>query len=420
MKAGRSGRRVVITGVGPVTPLGVGAEELWRSLVAARSATRRIESLPGGFPVDSLLSRVTAQVPDEDLARRSRLAFGERRILLTDVALDLAVADAGLGAADLGSAAVVMGNAVGAAIEVERAYRRRGAPAHRSGVDSSLLEHLAFHGPARHVAERTGTQGRLLTVSTGCTAGIDAIGMAFELVRAGAADRAIAGSAEAPLTPVVFAAFDRIGALSRRNHDPGGASRPFDRERDGFVLAEGAALLVLEERAGALARGARIHAEIRGFCSLGNGYHMTNLPADGAALAACIRGALSDGGLAADAVDHVNAHGSSTPQNDLCETNAVKAALGARSRRVTVNSLKGMIGHALGASNAIEIVASALSIAAGWIFPTVNLREPGEGCDLDYVIGHGRRAASGHVLKLSSGFSGIHSALLLAEAGAGG
>lgn len=420
MKLGRSRRRVVITGVGPVTPLGVGADDFWRSVMAARSATRAVETLPGGFPVESLLSRVTARVGDDELARHAPLGCGERRILLTDVALDLALADAGLGGSDFGSAAVVMGNAVGAAIEVEEAYRRRCGTAPRSGLDESLLNHLAFHGPVRHVADRIGTRGRLLTVSTGCTAGIDAIGMAFEFVRSGAADRAITGSAEAPLTPVVFAAFDRIGALSRRNHDPAGASRPFDRERDGFVLAEGAALLILEERSGALARGARIHAEIDGFCSISNGYHMTNMPPDGAALADCIRGALIDGGLPPDAVDHVNAHGSSTPQNDLCETNAIKAALGARSRRITVNSLKGMIGHALGASNAIEIVACALSMAAGWVFPTVNLREPGEGCDLDYVIGCGRRAASGHVLKLSSGFSGIHSALLLTEAGAGG
>lgn len=423
----REARRVVVTGLGPVTPVGVGVEGFWRRVARGESATRGVRELPGGFPVGSLGSRIEARVAEEDLAPWEPVPHRDRRRLLGELALELALRDAGLGApggpGGIGGAgtAVVLGNAVGAPLLVEECFRRMdegGGLAAQRG-ERELLDHLSFHTPARVFAERLGGAGRVLTVSTGCTAGLDAVGMAFDLIRSGAAEVAVTGSAEAPLTPVVFAAFDRIGALSRRNHDPQGASRPFDRERDGFVLAEGAAVLVLEERRRALERGARIYAEVRGFVSTSNAYHMTDLPADGAALAGCIRRALADAGVAAEEIDHVNAHGSSTPQNDLCETNAVKTALGGHAAAVTVNSLKAMIGHALGASNAIEIAACALSLRHGWVFPTVNLEEPGEGCDLDYVPGRGRPRAVRHILKLSSGFSGIHSALVLGAAGGG-
>jgi 3-oxoacyl-(acyl-carrier-protein) synthase len=182
------------------------------------------------------------------------------------------------------------------------------------------------------------------------------------------------------------------------------------------VLAEGAAFVVLEEREHALARGAHVYAEIGGYASVSNSYHMTNLPADGSDLAGCVTAALADARLAPEDLDFVNAHGSSTPQNDICETNALKRALGPHAGKIAVNSLKGMIGHALGAANAIEIVACALALDEQFLFPTINLEHPGEGCDLDYVANVGRPAELTHLAKLSSGFSGIHSVLVMTAA----
>ena len=411
-------RRVAITGLAPLTPVGIGADGFWRGVCAGRSATRRLERLPCGFPVETLSSRIVAALDDGELAAAGMAERRDRRLAMGELALRLACDDAGLadGLQGFERSAVVVGSAVGAPLAVEAAFLGGEVAAGGFAAPERLIDLLCFHTLASWLADRARCPGRSLTVSTGCTAGLDAIGLAFDLIRDGEADLVVAGSVEVPLTPVVFAAFDRIGALSCRNDRPEAASRPFDRHRDGFVLAEGAALLVLEDRDHALARGARIYAELCGFASLSNGYHMTNLPADGRALAVCIRRALADAGAPPESVDHVNAHGSSTQQNDLCETNAVKAAFGRRADRMTVNSLKAMIGHALGASNAIEVAACALSLHHGYLFPTLNLEEPGDGCDLDFVAGVGRAAAVERMVKLSSGFSGIHSALVLSAA----
>lgn len=411
-------RRIVITGVGPVTPAGCGREEFWRNIRVGLSATRRIDELPTGFPVSTLRSQIAAWVIDPLSEVEDNVLRRDRRLWLGDLALRLAVDDSGLDDRDLSGAAVVVGNAVGAARDVEGTF----CAMENGGVDPArvrphdLLKQLSFHSFAHGIASRYRCRGPVLTISTGCTAGLDAVGTAYDLLRAGCSDVAITGSSEAPLAPVVFAAFDLIGALSRRNDDPERASRPFDRDRDGFVLAEGAAVLVLEERERALARGAHIYAELSGFASVSNRYHMTNLPSDGRLLGESIERALADAGAQAQDIDHVNAHGSSTPQNDLCETNAIKSALGRRSGEVSVNSLKSMIGHSLGASNAIEVAACALMLDRQHVFPTINLDHPDDGCDLDYVANHGRAARIRHLLKLSSGFSGIHSAMVMSAA----
>ena len=412
-------RRVVLTGLGPVTPIGIGKETFWRNALRGRSAVERLESLPGNFAVSSFASQLQARVRDSELYAHQAEDFQDRRLVLAELAARLAVADAGLPPASEVEAwhglraGIVMGNAVGAPTIVESEFKAGNLDKEPRPFQAGLLDFLLFHTPSTFLADRFGIRGPELTISTGCTAGLDAVGAAFEAIQSGAADLMLAGSAEAPLTPVVFTAFDRIGALSSRNHDPAGASRPFDRERDGFVLAEGAAVLVLEDLDHALERGARIYAEIEGFTSLSNGYHMTNLPADGASLARCLGLCLRRAGIDPESVDHVNAHGSSTPQNDLCETNAVKSVFGSRSKELTVNSLKSMIGHALGASNAIEIVACALSLESQEVHPTANLEVPGEGCDLDYVPQRSRTRTLRKMAKLSSGFSGIHSAMVL-------
>lgn len=403
-------RRVVITGIGPVTPIGIGRAEFWSSAMRGRSGTSSLDALPLGFPVDSLRSRVVARVP---LATSSE---EPRHLQFARIASRLALHDAQLDSLAGLRSAVVLGTAVAATAEMEAAYLRlwNGTSLQDASCEQPLVPLLSFHTMAHAIARASHCSGNVLTTATGCTAGLDAIGTAFSLVRSCEADVVLAGAAEAPITPVVYAAFDVIGALTQQNERPQRASRPFDAARDGFVLGEGAACIVLEELGHALARGASIYAEVTGFASLSNGYHMTDLPPDGVALAECIRRVMEDAAVDAADVDHVSAHGSSTPQNDLCETNAVKSALGAHAQRITMSSLKSMVGHALGASNAIEIAGCALTLARQYLLPTINFESAGDGCDLDYVPNRSRPARVRNVLKLSSGFSGIHSALAMA------
>jgi 3-oxoacyl-(acyl-carrier-protein) synthase len=411
-------RRVVITGIGLVTPIGVGIESFWRAASAGTSGTRKLKSFPLGFRVDTFKSQVAAVVPDEWLLPVCPSPFSNegRHFLLGSAACSLACEDAGVADFRGTRSAVVLGNAIGGTAAMEDSFL---AMDQNGSLDPDLApgqlhKQMSFHSLTHELAMRLGCDGPALTISTGCTAGMDSVATAFDLIRYGSVDVALTGGSEAPISPVVFAAFDVISALTQRNWDPEHASRPFDATRDGFVLGEGAALLLLEEREQALRRNARIYAEIVGFASVSNAFHMTDLPPDGLALAHCVRLALDDAGLRAEDIDAVNAHGSSTPQNDICETNALKEALGDQAHRIPVTSLKSMIGHALGASNAIEMGAATLCVANQFVYPTANLELPAKGCDLDYVPKVGRPVALDHVLKVSNGFSGVHSALVLA------
>ncbi len=244
-----------------------------------------------------------------------------------------------------------------------------------------------------------------------CASGAIAIGHALRLVRDGEADVALAGGVECPLAPLSFGAFALIRAMSRRNDDPGTASRPFDRDRDGFVMGEGAAILVLEEWGRAVRRDARIYAEICGFGTTNDGYHMTAPRPDGSQSARAVALALADARTSPDEVEYVNAHASSTRLNDPVETAAIKAVLGARAYRVPVSGTKGYYGHPLGASGAIEAVISVLAIERGWLPPTLNLRDPDPECDLDYVAGEGRYDRASFVVSNSFGFGGVNAAL---------
>ncbi|GAA0750597.1 beta-ketoacyl-[acyl-carrier-protein] synthase family protein [Ideonella azotifigens] len=404
--------RVVITGIGPVTPIGSGRHEFWRAAAAGRNGVVDVASTGALGAHDALRSRIVACLPEAALPG---VGHGDQRLSAMCMrAFELACDDAGpLDGHAADQIGVVMGTAVGTTAAMERSFlKMAGTDAGATPFD--LMEQVSFHTVAHAMARRLRAHGPVLTVSTGCTAGIDAIGMAFDLVRHGSCGVVLAGAGEAPVCPVVYAAFDSIGALSTRNDDPASASRPFAKDRDGFVLGEGACMLVVEDYERARARGARIYAELLGFASVSNAFHMTDLPPDGAALARCMSLGLADAALKPEAIDAVNAHGSSTPQNDICETNAIKAVLGQRkARQVPVNSLKSMVGHALGASNAIEIAACAMAIQEQYMFPTINFGSAGDGCDLDYVPNQGRGAPIGALLKLSSGFSGVHSALVM-------
>jgi 3-oxoacyl-(acyl-carrier-protein) synthase len=412
-----SKRRVVVTGIGPVTPVGVGKDAFWLAVAAGTSGTKRLQELPGDFPVQSLRSQIVAQVPSRYFSPAELASVQSRQFLLGKKAMKLAIEDASLKTIERGPCGVVLGNAVGGTTPMEATFLAmdQGGSLNPASAPRDLPDQLSFHSLTDEIAAAVASDGPVLTITTGCTAGLDAIGLAFQLLQSGAMDVAVTGSAEAPITPVVFAAFDVIGALSKQNGNPETASRPFDRGRDGFVLGEGAAILVLEELQHAHRRQARIYCEITGYASCSNAYHMTDLPEDGAALAECMQMVLDDASMRLQEVDHVNAHGSSTPQNDICETNAIKSVLGSHAYGVTVNSLKAMVGHALAASNAIEIAACALSLQTGLVFPTINLDAPGEGCDLDYVPNTSRRSGARNVVKLSNGFSGIHSAMVLEQ-----
>lgn len=411
-------RRVGITGIGPVTPIGTGRAVFWEAAKTGRNGLRSLTDLDA-FPVtENVRSRIVAAVSSADLPD---IGFTKARLpAMCQRAFELAWSDAGMGTDyDPLELAIVVASAVGATAAMERSFLMmdQGNELDPGRAPADLLAQVSFHTLAHGIAEQLNAEGPVLTVSTGCTAGIDAIGIGAELIRSGRAGTVIVVAAEAPIAPIVYASFDSIGALSTRNHEPSCASRPFDKDRDGFVLAEGACAIVLEDLERARDRKAYVYAEVSGYASVSNAYHMTDLPADGAALSRCIRECLTDAALQADAVGLVNAHGSSTPQNDICETNAIKDALGtAKAYRTPVNSLKSMVGHALGASNAIEIAACALAIEHQFAFPTINFERPGVGCDLDYVPNTGRSAHIEHLLKLSSGFSGIHSALVLSHA----
>jgi act minimal PKS ketosynthase (KS/KS alpha) len=266
---------------------------------------------------------------------------------------------------------------------------------------------------AAEVAWTAGAEGPAAVVSTGCTSGLDAVGYARDLIAEGSADVMLAGATDTPISPMAVACFDALKATSPRNDDPAHASRPFDRNRDGFVLAEGAAMFVLEDLAHAQARGAHVYAVIAGYANRCNGYHMTGLKPDGREMADAIRAALDQARRAPDSVDYVNAHGSGTRQNDLHETAAFKRALGAHAYRTPVSSIKSMVGHSLGAIGSIEIAACALAMEYAVVPPTANLHDPDPECDLDYVPNEARELRLGTVLSVGSGFGGFQSAMIL-------
>lgn len=272
---------------------------------------------------------------------------------------------------------------------------------------------------AAEIAHLAGAEGPATVVSTGCTSGLDSIGYACDLIREGTVDVVITGGTEAPISPITVACFDAIQATSSRNDDPEHASRPFDRTRNGLVLGEGAAVLVVEEFEAARRRGAHIHAEITGFASRSNAHHMTGLRLDGKEMAAAITAALDEARLAPAAVDYVNAHGTATKQNDRHETNAFKCSLGEHAYQVPISSIKSMIGHSLGAIGSIEVAASALVIEHGVIPPTANLHEQDPELDLDYVPLIAREQRVDVALTVGSGFGGFQSAMMLARAGNG-
>jgi len=409
--AGPEKRRVVITGIGALTPIGTGVEGLWEGLKRRESAVRKIDR----FDPSPFRTQIAAQVNDfepTDYMDRQRVKRTERYAQFSIAASRLALEDAGLRpeAEDPDRVGVQMGSALGGVAYGEgqfTSYVQHGV----RGVDP-MLALAVFNGAAScNVAIEFGFTGPNSTNGMSCASGAIAVGDGWRAIRDGDADVMLAGGVETPLAPLCYGAFAIIRAMSTRNDDPERASRPFDRARDGFVMGEGACVLVLEEYGRAKARGARIYAEVLGYGTSNDAHHMTAPRPDGTQAARAMAAALRTGGLRPEQVDYVNAHGSSTPLNDSTESRIIRAVLGEHTDRVVVSGTKGYHAHCLGATGAIEAGITALAIQRGWVPPTLNLEEPGDECDLPYATGTGEARNVRYAVSNSFGFGGINAAL---------
>jgi act minimal PKS ketosynthase (KS/KS alpha) len=412
-------RRVVITGMSVIAPGGIGTKNFWKLLTDGSTATRRISF----FDPSPFRSQVAAEIDfDPELHGLSpqETRRMDRAAQLAVVCAREAVTDSGLGTASVDPTriGVTIGSAVGATMGLDQEYRvvsdggRLELVDHRYAVPH-LYNFLVPSSFAAEVAWATGAEGPSTVVSTGCTSGLDAVGYATDVIRDGAADVMIAGAADAPISPITVACFDAIKATTPRNDDPAHASRPFDASRNGFVLGEGAAVFVLEDLVAARARGATIYAEVSGYATRSNAFHMTGLRPDGKEMAEAIRVAMAEARVGPTDIDYINAHGSGTKQNDRHETAAFKRSLGEHAYRTPVSSIKSMIGHSLGAIGSVELAASALAIVHDVVPPTANLHDRDPECDLDYVPLVARETRVDSVLSVGSGFGGFQSAVVL-------
>jgi len=405
-------RRVVITGMGAITPLGLSVDEFWQGVQAGQSGVDWLTAVdPNGYPV-KISAEVRGFEPERYVDRRDARRMARFSQLAVAAGVE-AVQQSGLKLEneDPERVGVLLGNGYGGFPNTDEAVR---TIIEKGGmrIDPFYMLKALPNMAASHLSMQFQAKGYISTITTACAASSQAMGEAMEVIRRGQADVMLAGGTEAGMCELGMASFAVMKALSTRSDDPKKASRPFDAQRDGFVCAEGAAVLVLEELEHAKARSAPILAELIGFAVTADAYHVVAPCADGEGAARCMRFALADAGVALRDVDYVNAHGTSTPLNDASETAAIKAALGEHAYHVPVSSTKSMIGHALGASGAIESVACVKTLETGIIHPTVNYEYPDPKCDLDYVPEGARRADVKIVLKNSFGFGGQNACLV--------
>jgi 3-oxoacyl-[acyl-carrier-protein] synthase II len=407
------GRRVVVTGIGLVSPLGTGTDKTWQALLRGESGVAGLTR----FDVSRYSTRIGAQVPDFD-----PLVFIDRKDvrkmdLFTRFAMaaaELAVADSGIPAADLRSdtTGTYVGSGIGGMGSIEENLKvlwEKGP----DRVSPFFLIQTIINEASGQISIRYGAKGPNCANATACSTGTHAIGDSFRIIARGEADVMIAGGAEAPITPLGLAGFTAIKALSERNDEPTRASRPFDAKRDGFVIGEGAGVLLLEELGRAVRRGARIYAELVGYGMSSDAYHVAAPAPDGDGAARVMRRAIEDAGLGPADIQYINAHGTSTPFNDKTETMAIKKVFGEAARHVAVSSTKSMTGHLLGAAGGLEAGITALSLFHQIMPPTINYEFPDPECDLDYVPNTARKAGLVHALSNSFGFGGTNAALVL-------
>ncbi len=404
--------RVVITGLGAVTPLGNDVKTVWRALNQGHSGIGHITKFDASaFPV-----RIAGEIKGFDPLRFMSAKEANR----ADPFIHYALASALMAAEDSRCSVtphsalrtgVLVGSGRGGVTTNEKnllAFMEKGHRAVSPHYTPMTLVNMA----AGFIAMKLGARGPCLDVSTACATGTHALGEAMKIIQRGDADVMIAGGTEAALTPLVLAGFCQAKALSRRNEAPEKASRPFDRDRDGFVLAEGAGILILEELRHAEQRGAKIYAELAGYGLTSDAYHYTRPDPDGDGAGRAMALALIDAGMRPEEIDYLNAHGTSTVSNDAIETLAIKRAFGSHAKKLSVSSMKSMLGHMLGAAGAVEAAVTALAIRDSVIPPTVNYATPDPACDLDYVPNHARKQAVSAALSNSLGFGGTNAALV--------
>ncbi|HOE13571.1 MAG TPA: beta-ketoacyl-ACP synthase II [Candidatus Saccharicenans sp.] len=406
-------RRVVITGIGLVTPLGVGIETNWAALLAGRSGIRTVTRFDlTGFPV-----RIAGEVSNFDVQQFIDKKEARKMDLFVHYAIaaaDLAIKDAGIDLAKLEgeNTGVYVGSGIGGLGSIEDTHRvllEKGP----SRVSPYFIIQTIINEASAHISIRYKARGPNMSNVTACSTGAHAIGESFRMIQFGLADRMIAGGAEAPITPLSLAGFSSMKALSERNDEPEKACRPFDAQRDGFVMSEGAGIVLLEELNSALDRGAKIYAEVAGYGLNGDAYHVTAPSPDGEGAARVMKLAIDEAGISPADIQYINAHGTSTPYNDRVETLAIKTVFGDRAKKVAVSSTKSMTGHLLGAAGGIEAGITALTIERQVIPPTINYEFPDPDCDLDYVPNKPRAAEVIYALTNSFGFGGTNACLLL-------
>lgn len=407
-----SRRRVVVTGMGMLSPLGVDVASSWAGILAGQSGIEPIAHMD----VEAFSTRFGGSVKDFDVEQYMSAKEARKFDLFIQYGLaasQQAMEDSGLDVTDANRTriGVVMGSGIGGLTNIETTCKtlfdqgpRRISPFFVPGSIINMISGM--------LSIRFGLQGPNYAIATACTTGTHCLGMAARTIMYGDADVMVAGGAEMATCGLGLGGFAASRALSTRNDSPKTASRPWDAERDGFVLADGAGALILEELEHAKARGATIYAELSGFGMSSDAFHMTSPPADGDGAARCMASALQDAGLAPEAVDYVNAHGTSTPAGDLAEVNALKTVFGAHAHQLSVSSTKSMTGHLLGAAGAIESIFSVLAIRDQVAPPTINLETPSEGCDLDFVAHQAKPRAINAVLSNSFGFGGTNGTLV--------
>ncbi|MBI3272730.1 MAG: beta-ketoacyl-ACP synthase II [Planctomycetes bacterium] len=407
--------RVVITGMGWVTPLGTGLDAVWEAMLSGRSGAGPITYFdPQAFDV-----RFAAQVKDFDPKRYMEEREARRLDPFAQYAMAgavMAVADAGIDfdKTDRTRCGVILASGIGGLIELEEQTRKLVAKG-PSRVSPFFIPKLMMNAAAGNVSIRFGLGGPNFAVASACASANHSMGLALRALQHGDADLILTGGSEATVTPTGMAGFAALRALSTRNDAPQAASRPFDKERDGFVLGEGAGILVFETLEHALRRGARIHAEVLGFGQSGDAHHITAPEPTGSGAVRAIRQALADARVQPGDVSYVNAHGTSTPLNDEAETNALKEVFGAVAKSIPVSSTKSMTGHLLGAAAAVELIACTLSIRTGRIHPTINYSTPDPKCDLDYVPNQARDCAVRVALSNAFGFGGHNTCMVVGK-----
>lgn len=405
-------RRVVVTGIGLITPLGIGTEQTWNGLINGQSGIGPITR----FDASDQASQIAAEVKDftpEEWFEKKQAKNLDAFVQYAIAAADIAWKNSGLSITDanVDRVGVITGCGMGGLPTIEECHsllQRKGP----RKITPFFIPRVIPNMPSGHISMRIGCKGPNLSQTTACAAGTHAVGEAFRHIAYGDCDVAITGGTESVICPLAVGGFSAMKALSTRNDDPTAASRPFDRDRDGFVISEGAGMLILEELEGAKRRGATIYAEIIGYGQSSDAYHIAAPPEDGEGAARCMAAALRDAGLNPEDIDYINAHGTSTPLNDKCETRAIKTVFGDHAYKLMVSSTKSMTGHMLGAAGGIEAAFTALTLHHGIIPPTANLHTADPDCDLDYVPLTAREVRVRTAMSNSFGFGGTNGVVI--------